>query len=91
MAIELPKRPLPAEVEQTLGHALVCPRCGEKEVPMLHLLKVETYEENARLLFFCEHCGGHSRLEFEQHKGQTLVSWDKVTENELAELKGYYF
>ena len=58
---------------------------------MLHLLKVETHGENARLLFFCENCGGHSRLEFDQHKGQTLVSWNTVTQSELAELKGYYF
>jgi predicted RNA-binding Zn-ribbon protein involved in translation (DUF1610 family) len=75
MAIELPKRPLPAEVEQTNGHALVCPRCGEKQVPMLYLLEVDASEENARLLFLCENCGGESWLEFEQHKGQTLVSW----------------
>ena len=89
MALELPKRPLPAEVKQTLGHALVCPRCGEKEVPMLHLKKVETSGENARLQFSCENCGGWSWLEF-QHKGQTLVSWNTVTQSELAELKGYF-
>lgn len=57
---------------------------------MHHLLKVDAYEENARLLFYCESGGGHSWLEFEQHKGQTLVSWNKATENELAWFGGCF-
>ena len=85
MALELPQRPLPIGIEQNHAHALVCPHCGEKEVPMLHLREVETSGENARLQFSCENCGGWSWLEFDQHKGQTLVSW-----NELTELKGHF-
>ena len=77
-------------MEQSHEHALACPYCGEEKVPMHHLLKVDAYEENARLLFYCESGGGHSWLEFEQHKGQTLVSWNKATENELAWFGGCF-
>ena len=75
MGIELPVG-LRTEMQHSHGHALICPHCNEKETPMLHLQKVETLGEDARLEFSCENCGQLAWLDWQQYKGQTLVGWD---------------
>ena len=56
--------------------ALDCPRCGPKNAPYLHLERsIAVDGESISLKYRCELCGQVSRLNLDQHKGQTLVHW----------------
>lgn len=43
---------------------------------MLHLQKVETLGEDARLEFSCENCEQLAWLDWQHYNGQTLAGWD---------------
>jgi len=59
--------------------ALDCPQCGPNNAPYLHLERSIAMDgESISLDYRCELCGKVSRLNLEQHKGQTLVHWTLV-------------
>jgi uncharacterized Zn finger protein len=61
---------------RTNDWTLDCPRCGPNDAPYLHLERsIAVDRETISLKYRCELCGEVSRLNLEQHKGQTLVHW----------------
>lgn len=55
---------------------LLCPKCNFDH---MHLTKVDTKDEWASLVFYCEGCGMHGdqRLTFNPNKGRVSPYWEE--------------